>query len=154
MLPKWQPIMSFSFLVVILIVLWAASQGKFTKKLKQTAECVIDSRSQENCEPYKKEIQRLNGVIIEQQQRIDTLAAQNAELSRKVNDLMNEINRLTNDLAAAKTENARLKAALKAAVEDLAACRRSLAQCRAELLAKRVTDATCKLQPENANLLR
>jgi len=44
--------------------------------------------------------------------------------------------------------------ALKAALEDLTACRAQLSKCKSELLATKIKDAVCKMQPENANLLR
>lgn len=148
----WQPVMSSSFLVVILIVMWGASQGWFSRKLKKTGKGT--GGKVDDCEPYKREIQKLQARILELQDDVTRLNARVADLEKTIQQLLDTINRLTLELDATRKDNAALRAALKNAVDDLATCRAALAKCRAELLAKKASDAVCKLAPENANLLR
>lgn len=148
----WQPVMSTSFLVVILIVIWGATQGWFSKRIRKPP--TPKKRDIDDCEVYKKEIRRLQARISELEDDNTRLRALAADLEKQIQQLLETINKLTMDLDACRNENARLRAALKQALDDLAACRAALAKCRAELLAKKVSDAVCKLAPENANLLR
>lgn len=146
----WQPVMSTSFLMFAGIVLWGTSQGWFSRKLKKT----IPAATKDSCDSYINEIKKLRAKILEQQDDIARITARMADLEKQVQGLLFQINRLTTELDACRRSNAYLAARLKAALDDLTACRRELAKCRAELLAKNVSNAVCKLAPENSNLLR
>lgn len=152
---QWQPVMSTAFLGFALIVLYLAVNGKFSRKFAIKLPLAGNCKpSTEDCSELKKELVKALAAVNEKQRRIEELEAMNAELERKVQDLMNTINRLTLELDASRADATRYKASLKQALDELVACRRALTECKAKLLAKQVNDEVCKMAPENANLIR
>jgi septal ring factor EnvC (AmiA/AmiB activator) len=149
----WQISMGFAFLVFISVVLWGASQGFYSKKVKLRPEA-SSAPPKELCTEYKLEIERLKGKIFEQSTELDAKNAKLAELTRNVNELMDAINSLTTKLQAAEATNARMAASLKNALEDLDKRSRQLQECNAKLLARQIVNEKCHMTPETANLLR
>ena len=149
----WQISMGFAFLVVISVTLWGASQGWFSKKVKIRPEASSTAQT-DACTKYKDEIERLKGKIFEQSTELDAKTAKLAELTQRVNELMDAINALTIRLQAAETANARMSASLKAALEDLDKRSRQLQECNAQLLSKRIVNEKCHMTPESNNLIR
>ena len=151
----WPNMMSFSFLIFFSILLWGTWQGFFSTRINRTrAQEKADVSIGDPCAELRAENTRLKARIFELE---NDLASRNAlvdELNKKIQELLDIINKVTLDLDTCQNRNAELSSALKAALEDLAACRSQLAKCKSELLATKVKDAVCKMQPENANLLR
>lgn len=147
----WEISMGFAFLVVISVIMWGASQGWYSKKIKLNPEVVTKT---EDCSEYIKEIERLKGKIFEQSLELDAAKAKVAELTRNVNELMDTINTLTTKLQEAEALNARMAASLKNALEDLDKKSRQLQECTARLLAKRIITEQCHMSPETNNLIR
>ena len=149
----WPNVMSLSFLAFFSILLWGTWQGFFSTRIKKSPAPEKGSAG-DPCADLRAENTRLKARVFELE---NELAAKNAlvnELNMKIQELLNIINKVTLDLDTCRNRNAELSAALKAALEDLAACRSQLAKCKGELLAKQIKDSVCKMQPENANLLR
>lgn len=148
----WENVMSAAFLVVTSVIIWGALQGWFSKRIhpKPGPEPVLVKDNQD----LKDRIAKLEARIFELENELAAKNALIAQLNATIQRLMDDIARLTTDLAKCQENEAKLAAALKIALEELQACRAALAKCKAELLAKQVQNAVCKLQPENANLLR
>lgn len=157
---QWQVCLGFMFLIVVSVIMWGASQGWYSKKVKKSKDTskntsgTVHGGSDENCDELRNEIERLKGKIFEQSMELDTKAAKNAEMTRQLEELMNTINDLTTRLQNAETTNAQLSQSLKNALEDLDKTRRQLQECSAKLLAKQITNAVCHMTPETANLIR
>lgn len=149
----WPNVISLSFLVFFSVLLWGTWQGFFSARIKKPA-IIEKGEAIDPCAELRAENARLRGRIFELENQLAAQTALVNELNKKIKDLLEIINKLTLDLDACQTQNAKLSAALKAALEDLAACRSQLAKCKAELLAQKIKDSVCKMQPENANLLR
>lgn len=150
----WPNLISLSFLILFSVLLWGTWQGFFSARIKKSTHIVAQSETIDPCTALRAENARLKGRIFELENQLAAQTALANELNKKIKDLLEIINKLTMDLDACRNRNAELSAALKAALEDLAATRSQLAKCKAELLAKQIKDAVCKMQPENANLLR
>jgi chromosome segregation ATPase len=146
--------MGFSFLVVISVILWGASQGFYSKKVVLSPKKPATATAKDACEEYKLELDKCNGKVFEKSLELDKMTAKVAELTRDVNDLMNSINMLTTKLQAAELANARLSVSLKNALEDLDKKSRQLQECNAKLLAKQIVSERCHMTPETANLIR
>jgi len=151
----WPNMMSFSFLIFFSILLWGTWQGFFSTRIKRTrAQEKADVSIGDPCAELRAENTRLKARIFELE---NDLASRNAlvdELNKKIQELLDIINKVTLDLDTCRNRNAELSSALKAALEDLAATRSQLAKCKSDLLATKIKDVVCKMQPENANLLR
>jgi chromosome segregation ATPase len=149
----WPTMMSFSFLIFFSVLLWGTWQGFFSTRIKRTP---IQEKADvgDPCADLRAENTRLKARIFELENELASKNALVNELNKKIQELLDIINKVTLDLDTCRNRNAELSAALKAALEDLAACRSQLAKCKSELLAKQIKDSVCKMQPENANLLR
>lgn len=151
----WAHFLSTTFLIFISILLWGTWQGWFSRRLKKsktdkpTPQPVVDE-----CKGLRELVARLQARIFDLENENAGLRAKILELQKQIEYLMNQINQLTTELEASRQREADLAARLRAALEDLQACRSALQKCKSELLAKKIADATCKLSPENANLLR
>jgi chromosome segregation ATPase len=148
----WPIALGFAILVVVSVTLWGAMQGWFSSKIKVNRP--RDSVDVDLCEPYKRRIAELENRIFDLENLLANRDARIKDLERTIQKLMADIARLTEDLAKCQASEADLRNKLKIALDELSACRAALRECRAQLLAKKVSDAVCKLQPENANLLR
>jgi chromosome segregation ATPase len=149
----WPNVMSISFLVFFSVLLWGTWQGFFSTRIKRS---LIPERidAGDPCIALRDENTRLKARVFELENELAAKTAHVDELNKKIQELLNIINAVTLDLDTCRTRNAELSSALKAALEDLTACRAQLGQCKSELLAKQIKDSVCKMQPENANLLR
>lgn len=145
----WQVCLGYLWILVIVVIMWGASQGWYSKKIAK-----IEEKAQENTEALKDELDALRKKIFDQQLEIDAKNAKIAELTRQVQDLMNSINVLTTRLQTAEAQNARLRQALKNTLDDLEKTRAQLQECRAKLLAKQIVSEKCQMTPETANLIR
>lgn len=152
----WHISMAFAFLVLVSVVLWGASQGWYSKKVKLRPEASSAPQKdlKDACSTYISEIERLKGKIFEQSTELDAKSAKLAELTRSANELMDAINSLTTKLQTAEATNARMATSLKNAVEDLDKRSRQLQECNAKLLARQIVNEKCHMTPETANLLR
>jgi len=155
---QWQVCLGFMFLIVISVIMWGASQGWYSKKIRRIKDKLKTSRASqaagENCDELRNEIERLKGKIFEQSMELDTKNAKLAQMTTQLNDLMNAINDLTLRLQNAETTNAKLSESLKNALDDLDKTRRQLQECSSKLLAKQITNQVCHMTPETANLIR
>lgn len=151
----WQVSMGFSFLVVISVIMWGASQGWYSKKLPPRPRTQLQAAtSQDNCDELLKKIAQLEGMNFSLTNELNEKNATISDLNAQIQQLMNAINDISTRLQNAETENAQLRTSLKNALDDLARCRRELQECRAELMAKRIAHEKCKMLPETSNLLR
>ena len=151
----WPNMMSFSFLIFFSILLWGTWQGFFSTRINRTrAQEKADVSIGDPCAELRAENTRLKARIFELENEIASRNALVDELNKKIQELLDIINKVTLDLDTCRNRNAELSSALKAALEDLAATRSQLAKCKSDLLATKIKDAVCKMQPENANLLR
>lgn len=149
----WPHVLSMGFLVFISTILWGAWQGWFSRKLpKKVTE--QQKTPEDPCKALRQENEQLRSRVFQLENENAALKARIAELQKQLEYLMDQINKLTAELEASRLREADLLARLKAALEDLQACRAALQKCNAQLIAKQIADATCKLTPENANLLR
>lgn len=149
----WPQLLSTAFLVLAVIILWMSQQGMFSRKIAKP-EAPQSSAQTDECADLKALVKRLQGKIFELENELSQKNARISDLNGKLAQLMEDINRLSGDLLASQAREAAYNKALKQALEDLQACRAALAQCKADNLARQIRDAACKMQPENANLLR
>jgi len=154
---QWQVCLGFMFLIAISVIMWGASQGWYSKKIRRIKDKLKPSQNApagENCDELRNEIERLKGKIFEQSMELDTKNAKIAQMTTQLSDLMNAINDLTLRLQNAEASNAQLTRSLKNALEDLDKTRRQLQECSSKLLAKQITNKVCHMTPETANLIR
>lgn len=146
----WRVFMGLMFISCAFVVVWGAWQGWFSpKKIIHPPELATQDNTR-----LQQTVQSLNNVRFEQSNDIAEKDAIIADLQRKLLELTDIINDLTTKLNALESENAELRKQLQNALDDLAKCRSQLQKCNAELAAKRITDAYCKIASGYSSLLR
>jgi septal ring factor EnvC (AmiA/AmiB activator) len=149
----WEISFGFAFLLVFLVTLYGAKNGWFSRIIRDS-KGVDAGPPPDPTEPYKDLIKKLEAKIFELENELADRNARISDLLAKIKSLMENINQLTINLQNATTLNEQLKTALRNALDDLAKCRAELQKCKSKELADQIQKQVCKMQPENANLLR
>lgn len=147
----WPVVLGFAILVVVSVTLWGAAQGWFSSRIPKKPAPPADI---DPCAALRNKIADLENRILDLENLVAQKDARIRELEKTIQNLLDQIKRLTEDLYTCQKSEADLRNKLKIALEELDACRAALRDCKAQLLAKQIASSVCKLQPENANLLR
>jgi len=149
---NWIFITASLFLAFFFYITWGAWQGYFSPVLPPSQDPSQLTTLQNQKAALLDTVQTAKDALFDYENNTAENQAKIADLQRAIQTLMDEINRLTTQIAALQDENATLRKGLKEALEQLDITRKQLMQCRTREEARRLSKQYCDTTP-SSNML-
>ena len=146
---NWPFIAATTFFLFFTYITWGAWQGYFSPVLPPPSDPPVLKTLQTEKQNLQSTVEAAKDALFSYENSSGEMQGQIRDLSREVEYLMNQINALTEKLAALQDENALLRKGLKEALEQLDLTRKQLMQCKTREDARRLTKQYCETTPES-----